>query len=82
MPTYKDIYEHIQAQRIQKEQNPKYQFTSIKINVPANEFDAMRKAISSKLGRRYQAGIIDIIFELQQVPIIQIIPEKEAILVE
>jgi hypothetical protein len=70
-PTPKDIGEHLMAQRMLTANGGVY--TSIKINVSLEEYQAMCQEISRKIGRRFTPSVIDIIFQLGQKPIIQII---------
>jgi len=70
LPPVKDIVEHLMVQR--QAVNAGGRFTVIKISVTPTLFGKFCKEISCKMGARYISPIIDIIFQLGQLPIIQI----------
>jgi hypothetical protein len=74
LPVTKDIYEHLQAQKYQMDVLKK-PYTSIKVRMTAEEFETICREITKKIGLKYQPPVIDLVFNVGQVPIIQMIKD-------
>jgi hypothetical protein len=76
LPQEQDVMLHLQAQQIRVKQGQP--FSTIKILVPTWTFQAMLREISKKIGRTYHTQVIDLIAQSGQLPLIQILIDKEA----
>jgi hypothetical protein len=75
LPTTNEIFGHLQAQKYQMD-TLKRPYTSIKIRLKPDDFEMICKEVTSKIGKNYQPPVIDLVFNVGQVPIIQMIKER------
>lgn len=72
IPTPKDLFLHIQSQSKLMAEGGK--FSSLKVRVTQDRFLTLQKELSQKAGGSYRSPIIDVVFDLQHLPVVQIIP--------
>jgi hypothetical protein len=75
LPKEKDIWGHLLHALTLKKNG--FEYRSIKILIPNNDFDQILKEISVKTGKKYKEKIIDLVLDINQLPIIQISRESE-----
>ena len=75
LPSVKDIMEHMMAQQMILNKGGVY--TSIKISVTPERFHQCCAELGCKMGGAYRSPVIDLVVQSGQLPIIQIVGNKE-----